>query len=100
MLLEEQIGDYGHEVTACETAISALEAYQQTFYPLIVTDLGLPGMDGLELCHRIRSLPQGEQSMILVVTARDTPEDLQAVLDAGADDYLIKPVSKNCCMCA
>jgi signal transduction histidine kinase len=95
MLFEEQIRTYGHEVTPCENAITALEAYHKTFYPLIVLDLGLPGMDGLELCRRIRSLPQGDQSIILVVTARDTPEDLQAVLDAGADDYLIKPVSQK-----
>jgi len=95
MVLEEQIGSYGHEVTTCENAITALEAYQQTFYPLIVSDLGLPGMDGLELCRQIRSLPQGDQSIILVITARDTPEDLQAVLDAGADDYLTKPVSQE-----
>lgn len=95
MLLEEQIRTYGYEVTPCEDALSALEAYRQTFYPLVVTDLGLPGMDGLELCRCIRSLPQGAQSMILVITARDTPEDLQAVLDAGADDYLIKPVSQD-----
>jgi PAS domain S-box-containing protein len=83
----------GHEVTACVDAKTALEAYQQTFYPLIVVDLGLPGMDGLELCRRIRALPQGDRSMILVITAWERPEDVQAALDAGADDYLIKPVN-------
>jgi len=93
LFLEEQISLYGHEVTLCADAETALEAYQQSFYPLIVSDLGLPGMDGLEFCRQIRSLPQGDRSMILVITARDTPEDLQAVLNAGADDYLTKPVS-------
>ena len=95
MVLSEQISAYGYDITACEHPVKALEAYQSTFYPLIVTDLTLPEMDGLELCRRIRALPQGDQSMILVITARDTPADLQAVLDAGADDYLIKPVSQE-----
>jgi PAS domain S-box-containing protein len=93
--LETQLRSLGHEVTACEDARTALEAYQQTFYPLIVLDLGLPGMDGLELCRRIRSLPYGDRSMILIITAWDRSDDLQAALDAGADDYLVKPIGLN-----
>jgi len=93
LLYEEQLRVWGYEVTACADAETALEMYQQTFSPLIVLDLGLPGMDGLELCRRIRALPQGDRSIILVITAHDTSGDLQATLDAGADDYMIKPVS-------
>jgi PAS domain S-box-containing protein len=92
LFFEKFIRFHGHEVTACADAKAALEAYQQTFYPLIILDLGLPGMDGFEFCRRIRSLPKEERSMILVITVYDRPEDLQAALDAGADDYLIKPV--------
>ncbi len=92
IFLQAQLEAYGHEVTACVDAETALDAYQQTFYPLIISDLGLPEMDGLDLCRQIRALPQGERSMILVVTARNTSDDLQAVLDAGADDYLAKPI--------
>ncbi|MBD3306666.1 response regulator [candidate division KSB3 bacterium] len=93
--LEQQIRAQGHDVTTCPNAEAALEVYQHTFYPLLVLDLGLPGMDGLELCRRIRALPQGDQSMILVITARDTLEDLQAVLEAGANDYMLKPVNQE-----
>ena len=89
---EEQLKRLGYEVTVCTDAETALEAYQQTFHPLILLDLGLPGMDGFELSRRIRSLPQGDWSMILVITAYDRTEDLKAALDAGADDYLTKPV--------
>jgi len=92
-LFEGQIPSLGHEVTACANAETALETYQHTFYPLIIVDLGLPEMDGLELCRRISALPQGGRSMVLVITGRDELEDLQAALDAGADDYLTKPVS-------
>jgi len=93
LMLAAQLRSYGYEVTTCTTAKTALEAYQQTFYPLILLDLGLPDIEGVELCRQIRVLPQGDQSIVLVVTARDAPADLQAALDAGADDYLIKPVS-------
>lgn len=95
MLLEKQISLLGHEVTACATAKAALETFQLSLYALVVLDLGLPDIDGLELCRRLRALPQGMLCMILIVTARDAAEDLQAALDAGADDYLIKPVAMD-----
>jgi len=60
LLLEKQLSLWGHEVIGCADAEIALEMYQQTFYPLIITDLGLPGMDGLELCRRIRTFPHGK----------------------------------------
>jgi len=91
--MTQHIRSLGHDVTACGDAETALGAYQQTFYPLIVLDLGLPEMDGVAFCRRIRALPQGDQSLIVVMTGPDHPEDLQAVLDAGVDDYLITPVS-------
>lgn len=91
-LFEKLIQTLGHEVTTCAKGEAALEIYQQTFYPMIVLDLGLPGMSGFEFSRCIRSLPQGEQTMILVITAYDDPEDLEAALEAGANDYLIKPV--------
>ncbi len=95
VFLGERLRFCGHDVTLCADAETAWDICQQTFYPLIISDLGLPGMDGLEFCRRIRTLPQGDQCVILVITARDAPEDLQAVLDAGADDYLLKPVSRD-----
>ena len=91
-LLYAQLGMLEYKVMACADAEKALELYQKTFYALLVIDLGLPGMDGLELCRRIRSLPQGALSMILVITGRDEPHVLQAALEAGADDYLVKPI--------
>jgi DNA-binding response OmpR family regulator len=92
-LFEEQIRSFGYDVTVRPNAEAALEIYQRTFYPLIIVDLGLPGIDGLDFCRGIRVLPQGDRSMILVMTGRDELKYLQAALDAGADDYLTKPVS-------
>ena len=80
------------QVTACADAESAWQCFQRKPFPFVVLDWGLPGMDGLELCRRIRALPDGDRSVVLVITARDCPDDLQLVLGAGADDYLTKPV--------
>ncbi|GAK55734.1 PAS fold family [Candidatus Vecturithrix granuli] len=91
-LLCAQLSILGYEVMACADAEKALTIYQKTFYAILVVDLGLPGMDGLELCRRIRSLPQGALSMILVITGQDAPHVLHEALGAGADDYLVKPV--------
>ena len=94
-VLEKHIQSLGHEVMTCEDAELALEAYQQTFYPLIIVDLGLPGMDGFELCRRLRNFPQRDRSMILAVTGYDQMEDLHEALNAGADDYLSKSAPKE-----
>ena len=58
-------------------------------YDLMLLDVMLPGIDGLTVCRKLRS--EGEQAMILMVTARDAVEYMVAALDAGADDYLVKP---------
>jgi DNA-binding response OmpR family regulator len=92
-LLEEHMNSLGHEINTCTTAEAALEAYQQALYSLVVLDLDLPDMDGLELCRRIRALPQGNLCIILIITDRDTLGDLRAAFEAGADNYLVKPVS-------
>jgi len=60
-----------------------------THYDLVVLDLMLPGMSGLELCRRLRE--RGQSVPILVLTARAATEDKVRGLDAGADDYLVKP---------
>ena len=91
-LLEGILRQQGHDVTACPDAETAWEAFQREAHALVVLDLMLPGMDGVQLCRKIRAMPQGEYCTILVVTAKDSPEDLRAVLEAGADDYLTKPL--------
>lgn len=82
----------GHEVVICSDAEKAWDEYQKKSYPLIILDWLLPGMDGLELCYKLRALPHGDRSMILMVTTRNQPQHLQEILKAGADDYLTKPI--------
>ena len=90
--LEEIARTRGHEVCSYADAEAAWDAYQHGDYPLVLLDVHLPGMDGLQLCRQMRALPQGAHSVIVVVTGQDQPDTLQAVLEAGADDYLAKPV--------
>lgn len=92
MLVEEILAARGHEVHSRADAESALQAYAGAPYPLVVSDWLLPGMDGLALCEKIRALPDGGRSIVLMVTARDRADDLRAVLEAGADDYVPKPI--------
>jgi len=83
----------GHQVIGCGNAETAWTTYQEGSFSIVFLDWELPGMDGLELCRKVRSHPKGERSVIVMITARDQSDDLQAVLRAGANDYIAKPVT-------
>lgn len=85
----------GHIVATGADGQEAWESYVASPAPLLILDWEMPKVDGLELCRRIRSSEHGDEAFILVVTARDKTEDLTAVLDAGADDYMSKPVTPD-----
>jgi two-component system response regulator MprA len=78
-------------VTAVTEGIAALEAASRPEVDLLLLDLGMPNMDGLTVCRRLRSA--GSRLPILVLTARTEVSDRVSGLDAGADDYLPKPFS-------
>jgi len=79
----------GYEVTSVADGQAALESLALTPPDAMVLDLGLPGMDGLDVCRRIRGA--GDDTPVLILTARDAVHDRVLGLDAGADDYLVKP---------
>jgi DNA-binding response OmpR family regulator len=79
----------GYVVDAAYDAISGLRFVLDNDYDAIVLDLTLPGMDGLELCRQLRET--GNNTPVLMLTARDTLEDKLKGFDSGADDYLVKP---------
>lgn len=91
-LLSEILRSRGHRVTACETAEAAWDAVVSSAPDLIVLDLVLPAMDGMEFCRRVRATEGGDRPVILVVTGKKEPRVLEEVLAAGADDYVAKPV--------
>ena len=82
------LGDEGYQVDAVEDAEIALEQFRAEPPDLVLVDVMLPGMSGLDLCHKIR---QASAVPIIVVTARDDSHDIVAGLEAGADDYVTKP---------
>jgi len=78
----------GYEVITAEDGETALRAIRDKLPDAVILDLMLPGIDGLEVCRRLRSV---SNLPILVLTARDTVPDRVTGLDAGADDYMVKP---------
>jgi two-component system, NtrC family, sensor kinase len=92
-LLEAVLQLSGHEVESHENGRTAWESFERNPAELVVLDWQMPEIDGIELCRRIRAHPQGDRSYLVMITARAQPEDLEHVLDAGADDYLPKPVT-------
>jgi two-component system response regulator MprA len=79
----------GYEVQVAEDGEAALEQTAQAVPDAVVLDVGLPGIDGLEVCRRLRRL--GNRVPILILTARDAVADRIDGLDVGADDYMVKP---------
>ena len=88
--LAEAITDQRYVVDVAEDGESALDNLKILDYDLILLDVMLPGLNGIDLCQKLRS--QGYQMPILMITALDTISDKITGLDAGADDYIIKPV--------
>jgi two-component system response regulator MprA len=88
-MLERTLSAEGYAVTGVGDGGAALAAVERSAPDLVVLDLGLPGVGGLEVCRRLRD--KGLALPILVLTARDAIADRVAGLDAGADDYLVKP---------
>jgi DNA-binding response OmpR family regulator len=79
----------GHTATVAKDGIEALAAGRSGAFDLIVLDLGLPGRDGLSVLQELRH--EGIEIPVIILTARDSIDDLVGGLDSGADDYIAKP---------
>jgi two-component system cell cycle response regulator len=80
----------GFEVRTAPGGAEALTSLEKTFTPVVIADLNMPGMDGLELCRNIRQHPWPGYVYLLLLTAQDAEPDILAGLNAGADDYMSK----------
>ncbi|MDO7882765.1 response regulator transcription factor [Salinibacterium soli] len=87
--VRDGLRDDGYDVDVETTGLDALIALGRADYSVAAVDVMLPGMDGFELCRRIRE--SGHRLPVLMLTARDAVEDRVRGLDVGADDYLTKP---------
>lgn len=87
--LEHTLSNTGYQVTSAMTGASAKQLLAEQDFDLVVLDLGLPDADGLHLLHDIRQ--QKLPLPVLILTARDSPNDKVQGMEKGADDYLTKP---------
>ena len=88
-VIRRGLEEHGYAVDVAYDGDDALSMAEMEPYDLIVLDVMLPGIDGITVCRRLRS---GRRNIpVLMLTARDTVDDRVAGLDAGADDYLVKP---------
>ncbi|MDK2778239.1 MAG: response regulator transcription factor [Pseudomonadota bacterium] len=91
--LQQALQAQNYVVDWVQTGLSALAALQAEHFDLAVMDLGLPGLDGIRVIEEVRD--QRLPLPILILTARDSVQDRVSGLDAGADDYLLKPFDLN-----
>lgn len=90
-LVELELNYQGYQVSIAYDGLTALTAARELHLDLVILDWMLPGLSGLEICRRLRSI--GDQVPIILLTVKDEVSDRIAGLDAGADDYLVKPFS-------
>jgi DNA-binding response OmpR family regulator len=91
-LLQQTLGRWGYEVALAADGTEAWTCLSGASPPqLAIVDWVMPGVDGLELCRRIRSLDRRVPVYLILLTSRSAREDVVAGLEAGADDYVVKP---------
>ena len=88
-VLQTSLSARGFAVEEASSGEQALEIIPQRSFDIVLLDINMPGMGGLEACHRIRTL--APHLGIVMVTVRDAESDIVRALDAGADDYITKP---------
>jgi DNA-binding response OmpR family regulator len=92
-LIEQTLNREGFTCRIAHDGLTALQIFQQQQPDLVILDLMLPGLDGLEVCTRIRQQTNNKDPYILMLTARGEEIDRVIGLSTGADDYLVKPFS-------
>ena len=95
-VLENWLTRWNYGVTSLENGLDAWSVLQHKDAPqMVILDWMMPGLDGIELCRRIRDHKGGPYKYVLLLTAKGSKEDVVAGLEAGADDYLTKPFDLN-----
>ncbi|MBE9010176.1 response regulator transcription factor [Pseudanabaenaceae cyanobacterium LEGE 13415] len=92
-LIQLYLEKEGFSCRTCRDGISALQVFQDQKPDLIILDLMIPGLDGLEVCARVRQKPGAKDPFILMLTAKGEEIDRIIGLSTGADDYMVKPFS-------
>ncbi len=85
----------GHDCLAFHGGAPAWDAFRSDPGDVVISDWIMPGITGLQLCRKIRAHPSGDSTYFIVVTGQGSPEDVLEGMNAGADDYLVKPLNFN-----
>ena len=91
MVLERSVVQWGYQVVSAADGAAALELLQTRSIDVCLLDWDLPKVSGVEICQWLRTSAKGPIPYVVVVTSKEQPEEIQAVYEAGADDYLTKP---------
>ncbi|MFE9648659.1 response regulator transcription factor [Streptomyces sp. NPDC006365] len=83
----------GHQVTAVEDGMAALRVVREQPLDLLLLDIRMPGMSGLDVCREVRAADETASLPVILITARSQEGDVELGFAAGADDYIIKPFS-------
>ena len=84
----------GHEVVSCYNGLEVLKKLEEESFDLVILDNKMPEMNGYDACQAIRKLPSGITIPIIIVSADDSQESILSFLNAGANDYILKPISE------
>lgn len=85
----------GYRIHTVSSGAEAWSLFQKEDFDLVVLDLGLPDVDGLDLCKRVKGDPTRGKVPVFILTARGSTEDIVKGLEAGAEDYLVKPFNER-----
>ena len=94
-ILEKTLIKEGHEVVSVENGRKAFDLFKERFFPIILTDWMMPEMDGIELCRAVRNHQASGYVFVIILTARDSKDDIVTGLNSGADDYVHKPFNPS-----
>lgn len=94
-MVSMQLRRWGYRVSECESAFAALDLCRSTVVDIIISDWMMPGMTGLEFCREFRALDRESYGYFVLLTSKSEKTEIADGLEAGADDFLIKPVASN-----
>jgi two-component system cell cycle response regulator len=92
-LLDAMLKKAGHDVVLAQNGVEALRLIKQHPPQLVVSDWMMPEMDGIDLCQRLRASDEWRNIYVVILTAQENPDRLIQAFEAGADDYLLKPIT-------
>lgn len=94
-ILQGALAQMGHSVALAKDGVEALHAFEKCHVPLVISDMLMPGLDGLELCRRIRKADRSQYTYLILLTAVEGKSSYLDGMNAGADDFITKPFDKE-----